>query len=413
MNRTIKEIPQSDIDTYINLACMAYPSFKDLSAEGLQSFKELIKVRFEDESTHYFGMYQDNQLIAAMRLFDFKMNFLDQMIDASGLASLAVDLLYKKQGIAKEMIAFYEDYYKKQNIPIAMLLPFKTDYYFKQGYGYGSKINRYKIKAIDFPQCKDTSTLYHVPKEYIEEIHYCYDIFHKQHHGLLNRISDEKYDYLNNHDYYIVGNYVHQIITGYMIYYFENGKEDNYTINNMIVVELVYLDSATLDKLLGFIHKQADQVNLVQIDTCNDNFHMLFANPLNDTQNYIPYGYLESNVQGIGPMYKILDINQAFKQVSYRNYNHVNAKVKFDITYEDDSITSTVVHFVDGQAILDQSDYDVTLSMSINHFSSLFVGSTNLNELHQLGLITLDDLSYLNILNLAFICQKPYVNTDF
>jgi len=412
--RIIKEIPYSDIDTYIKLACDAYPSFKDLSDEGIASFKKLVEVRFKDETTHYFGMYENDQLIAAMRLFDFKMNFLGQLIDASGLASLAVDLLHKKKGIAKEMVAFYEDYYRKQNIQIAMLLPFKTDYYFNQGYGYGTKLNRYQLQAKDFPKYDDLSTLYRIPKQYIEETFYAYDIYHKQTHGLLNRISDEVYDYLNNDDYIFIGNYVHQIITGYMVFYFENGKDDNYTINNMKIVEMVYLDSITLQKFLGFIRNQSDQVNLVQIDTCNDNFHHLFKNPLNDSQNYYPYGYLETDTQAVGPMYKLLDIKEAFNQVSYRNYNNVNLKVRLSIIDENNITNNTIVHFVDGKALLDQDNYDVTVTLSINHFSSLFVGATNVNDLYQLGLLSLDNISYLDSIHLAFIVkQKPYVNTDF
>jgi hypothetical protein len=282
------------------------------------------------------------------------------------------------------------------------------------GYGFGSKINRYRIKASNFPKYKDTSSLKFLDYFNIDEIITTYNEYQKQNHGILNKISDEIYDLKVNSKNIIVGNYNNKDLTGYLIFEFEEGNDNNYTLTNMIIKEFVYLDNTTFKKLLGFINKQTDQINLVQIDICNENFYHIFDNCLNDSNNYIPYGYLETNTQAIGPMYKILDIDLALNKYNYRNYNNVNLDLRLNIINECDNIEEHIIKFRQGFITTKQDNYDVSMTISINHFSSLFIGAISINDLYQYGLIEVDDLSYLDILNLAFIVlNKPQCNTDF
>ena len=47
-----------------------------------------------------------------MRLLDFKLNYHGQMLAASGVGMVAVDLLQKKKGLAKDLINYYLDHYE-------------------------------------------------------------------------------------------------------------------------------------------------------------------------------------------------------------------------------------------------------------------------------------------------------------
>ena len=413
--REIKALKKDDFDNYVmNIAYKAYPSFKDYSDDGIASFKRLANIRYEDEKSKFWAMYEDEKLLAAMRLIDFDMNFFNTMIKSSGLASLGVDLLHKKEKIAKEMIIFYENLYREKNIPIAMLLPFATDFYKKMGYGFGPKMNRYRIKASNVPACFEKADLRYVDRDNLAELFNLHNQYVKQVHGMLEKISDEIDDLLTNNQNIIVGNYENNKMTGYLVFEFENGKDDNYTINNMIVKELVYLDSVTLRKLLGFIKKQEDQVNIVVFDTQNEGFVHLFANPLNDSLNYIPFGNLETNTQAIGVMYKILNVKQAFELYNYRNYNNVSLKTKLVIVDEYQNEAEVFVEFVDGKALTTNTEYDVCLKLGIADFSSLFLGCITIKDLYRHGLLELDNLEYLDKLSLAYtVDTKPECNTDF
>ncbi|WP_423363071.1 GNAT family N-acetyltransferase [Mycoplasma sp. P36-A1] len=415
--REIKEMSlDRDLNDYVELAYNSYPSFKDNSFEGKEKFKELIRIRFNDPTSKYFGMFDDDVLIGAMRIITFEMNLFNVIVKAGGVASVAVDLMFKKQKVARELILFYEQYFNNLGIPIVSLLPFNPKFYKKMGYGLGTKLNQYKIKATDFPIDSNEADIRFITcKSQVDELLAFHDKVVKQTHGMFNRMVDEIYDIENNSDIKIVANYNEEDkIDGYFIYEFENGKDGNYTINNMFIKEFNYTNITAFEKLLGFIKKQDDQVNLVIINTLDDNFAYVFDNCLNDTNNYTDYGFLETNTQYIGPMYKILDVKHCFKLYNYRNYNNVNVNFKIIVVDESNNFTECIINLESGNIIVDASDYNVTIKMNIAYFSALFIGSTSVLGLYRLGLLEIDNLAYLNILDLAFYTPfKPRCNSDF
>ena len=412
--RKIKKFRQADFDNYIDLAYKAYPSFKDYSDEGIEEFKRLSKIRMTDGKSQFYAMYEDDKLSAAARLMDFDMNFFGTMIKASGLASLGVHLLHKKEKIAKAMMDFYEDYYRKKDMPIAMLLPFATDFYKKMGYGFGPKMNRYRIACSNIPACFEKADLRYIERNNLDELFEVHNRYVKKVHGMLEKISDEIDDLLHNNENIIVGNYEDSKLTGYLVFEFRNSKDDNYTINDVFVKELIYEDATTLRKLLGFLKKQEDQVNIVVFDTQNEGFVHVFNNPLNDTKNYVPFGNLETNTQSIGVMYKILNVRQAFELYSYRDYNNVSLKTRIIIVDEHNNEEEILIEFIDGRAVSDGRDHEITMKLGIADFSSLFLGCITIKDLYRHGLLEVDNVDALDMLNLAYLVDaKPECNTDF
>lgn len=414
--REIKELTLEHLDEYVELAYNTYPSFKDNSTEGKEKFKKVAVMKITDPNSHFIGMFEDNTLLAAMRLVNFEMNFFGKIVPASGLASVAVHLMHKKEKIAKIMVDYYETFYKERNIPIASLLPFTPEFYKKMGYGLGTKMNQYRIPAKRFPAYFGKMNLKFIKDDKgIKEIINFYSKMLQKTHGMFSKMIDEITDLYENPDNKIIASYDdNNDIDGYLIFEFINDKEDNYTINNMYIKELHYNTSKALGKILGFIKKQDDQVNLVVYNTQDEFFAQKIDNPLNDSLNYVNYGNLETNTQLIGIMYKVLDVAQAFKEYDYRNYNNVTLKVKFDITDENGNNNTIIVHFDNGKANIMEDEYITTVSLNIVDFSSLFVGSISIIGLYNLGLLSIDNLEYLKLLDLAFYCPiKPMTNTDF
>lgn len=416
--REIKVVTLDYLDEYIELAYNTYPSFKNNSLEGKEEFKKVAIMKITDPQSHFMGMFEDDKLIAAMRLIDFKMNFFNQIIDASGLASVAVHPMYKKEKIAKMMVEYYENFYLDKNAPIVSLLPFRPDFYKKMGYGLGTKMNQYRLHAKDFPAYYEKMNLKFATSEKDKKA--ILDFYHQQimssKHGMIYKIIDEITDLYNDYNNKIVISYNQENeIDAYLIFEFENGKEHNYTINNMYIKEVQYTTADSLNKILGFIKKQDDQVNLVIYNTQDEYFAQKIDNPLNDSLNYVSFGNLETNTQLIGIMYKIIDIEQAFKLYDYRTYNNVSLNVCFNIIDENAIEKTYYINFKDGKASLVKGqEADVSVSLSIIDFSSLFMGCISVVGLYNLGLLEIDNLEHLNTLDLAFYTPtKPMNNTDF
>ena len=93
-------------------------------------------------------MYKrQDELLATMKLIDLSVNFFGKIRPASGLMALGVHPLHKKKGVAKDMVKFFEKYTKESGSLVAMLLPFRMDFYRQMGYGYGSKLDEYRIPS--------------------------------------------------------------------------------------------------------------------------------------------------------------------------------------------------------------------------------------------------------------------------
>ncbi len=414
--REIRELDTSHIDAYTEIAFKAYPSFKDFSPEAMNAYKEVaIETMVHDPVVTFYGMFEGEKLIAVMRHFDFEMNCFGKKIPVAGLGFLGVHLMHKKEKAAREMVAFYEAHYRERKMPISLLLPFRPDFYKKMGYGHGTKMNQYRLETRRIPRYDGPSDLRYLRKEDLEALLASHGRVADKTHGMITKFGDEIRDYFSDPFHQIVASYdAGGKIEGYMVYQFRNGKPGNYTINQMYLKELIYERVDVLAKLLGFLRKQEDQVQLVIFNTQDEHFHYLFDNPLDDSLHYIPYGYLQTNVQAIGVMYKILDVREAFRQCAHRNYNSVTLGVRFLIENEHDEVEELIVSFEDGLALLDRGTVDVTVECHLSDFSPMFLGSTSVRGLHSIGLLRVDDASHLDRLHRAFDTpHKPVCYTDF
>ena len=416
--REIRKLSENDIDAYTDIAFNAYPSFKNFTKEAMEEYKKVATdILNNDPLVTFYGMFEDDKLIAVMRLFDFQMNCFGKIITVSGLGFLGVHLMHKKEKVAKAMVEFYEEHFKSRGIPFGLLLPFRPDFYKNMGYGLGTKMNQYRLQTVRIPAYYGDSDLRYIKEEGISKLLDCHTRVVNKTHGMMKKFGDEIRDLFGDEYNRVVGNYdLNGNINGYLVYKFQNGKAGNYTINNIYVKELIYENTEVLRKLLGFLRKQEDQVNLVIFNTEDENFAFLFDNPLNDSLNYIPYGYLETNTQAIGVMYKIFDVKKAFAQCAHRNYNNANLAVRFLIKddFSKEKEEEVIVRFEKGVAILNSKEFEVTVKINIAEFSSLFLGCVSIKGLFNLGLLEVDNEQLIEELDRALYCnEKPVCYTDF
>ena len=74
------------------------------------------------------------------------MTLFDQQVDIGGVGLISVDLLHKKEHVAKNIMKAFHNHYRSQGVTLTALYPFRPDFYVKMGYGLGKKMNQYKFK---------------------------------------------------------------------------------------------------------------------------------------------------------------------------------------------------------------------------------------------------------------------------
>jgi hypothetical protein len=136
----IREITSREMGDFMRIVLNGYPRLDmPLEAEAL-GFSERILNEAGDPSLSHIGFFRDDEMHGVMRCHDLQMNFHGKMIPVGGMGLLAVDLLHKKEHVAKKLMEYYHGLYLEKGACVTLLYPFNTLFYRRMGYGYGSKI---------------------------------------------------------------------------------------------------------------------------------------------------------------------------------------------------------------------------------------------------------------------------------
>ena len=133
--RNIRKLKKEEYKAYAEIARNAYPAF-DMKTDDMVEYFE--KTASDNPTIDFYGCFEDDNLLGGMRLHDFVMNFQGKELKAGGVGFVAVDLLHKKRKVCKDMIIYYLQYTKESGAPLAVLYPFRPDFYKKMGFGYWS-----------------------------------------------------------------------------------------------------------------------------------------------------------------------------------------------------------------------------------------------------------------------------------
>lgn len=423
----IRPLHPGDIHQYIEIYLNAYPSGKDLSADGIRYYTEkTLKAMSDFDDINFFGYFHDNKLVATMKLIDFSMNLYGKMVPATGLMALGVHPIYKKQGIAGRMVEFFEDYTKKSGALVSLLLPFRVDFYRRLGYGCGTRMTRFHIPTDQLPKSATDSalTLELLDKSQIGDVLSCYEDFAEHNHGALKKFSEEIRDIKEDCDTKYIGCYDDEFLEGYAAFKIINDSSANYTINHIEVKELIYSNSTVLRKLLHGLRMQSDLASSVILTTGEEDFYHILTSPQDVTGNYYDFGFLQTNTQALGTMYKIPDLPRFIAASYYREFPHYTLSVGITVTSEDGGdIEKLGVLFQpdEGSSKVSRmscepfsSGSDVFIRIKLSDLSAVLMGSARINALVRLGAVTLSDDSFVEALDRLFLAeQMPYTNTDY
>jgi predicted acetyltransferase len=411
----VRRIRNDEFEEYARITLDSYPAmFTDVTEERRRGWIERMKAtQDEDDSINYYGCYRGGEMVGAMRLHDFKMTLYESPILVGGVGNVCVDLLRRKEHVSKEMMEFFHRHYRGRGAKLVALYPFRPDYYVKMGYGYGRKMNQYRFRPEDLPRGSRENVSY-LGEQDKEAVKGCYNRYARRTHGMIEK-GDRFFGRFFSR-YKVVGYKVDGEVRGFMAFTYRKLMEDHILLQNIEVHTFVYETPEALSGLMSFLGAQLDQVDRVVLNTQDDDWHFILKDPRNGVP-HIFYTSQETNVQGVGIMYRVIDVRGIWEELADHSFNGVSLKVKFTVrdSFLPENDGAVVVHFTDGKpVVVDDGGYDVEATLDVAWFSSLIMGVVDFRKLWAYGRVTLSDVSYVELLNRLFHAdRKPETIEEF
>lgn len=408
----IRKLEVHEIKDFIDIAANAYTGVMENTEES----KERLINHYQEtqekiDTINLYGAFRDGKMIGGMRLHSFDMNYDGKTVKAGGVGFVAVDLLHKKEKVAKELITYFIQAFK--DYPIIALYPFRPDFYLKMGFGYGTKINQYHIVPTALPSHGKKDLLKFVGVEESDELFNCFNKFASRQHGMIMKQQFEMKRLFNDQNKRIIAFYKDNVLDSYVSFTFKKASETNFVLNNIVIDEMIYNSNEGFLALQTFLHTQGDQINRIVFNTQDESFYHVLQDPRNHTNEMIPSVYHESNTSGVGIMYRMNKVSELLEG-KYVGVKNCSVRITVNDTFMNES-NNLYFDVIEGQIIMKEhaeSPIHVTLDMA--SFSSLVMGSVDFASLYRYGKVQVCDQHEIEILSTIFkVNSKPVCMTLF
>jgi predicted acetyltransferase len=411
----IRPLSDSELASFVDIVAHAYPGFDRLAPEAReQDLERLRAAQQADPTVQVYGLVRDGQVLGGMRIHQFRMQVRTVRIPAGGVGLVAVDLLHKKEKVAKEMMAFFLRHCRREGMPIALLYPFRPDFYRRMGFGYGTKMSQYRVRPASFPRAGSKEHLVQLGLDDREALSACYSRLLARTHGLLEK-SDREWDrLLQNPRLRVVAYREGSDVRGYMAFRFHKGS--HFVQNDLEVVELLYESDEARAELMTFLHTQADQIERVVVNVQDELFHHLLEDPRDGSDHLIPSVYHQTNTQGVGIMYRLVDVGTFFEALRHHPFG---ADCRLRITLDDSFLPENAGSYVfgfrqTGVEPVCEGDEEVEIQLDVADFSSVAMGVVPLQQLVAYGRVEITEPALLDrVTTLFWNGQKPICLTPF
>ena len=408
-----------DYRRWIDLCADAYPVVKlQTVAQRNAAFEEQRDLAQRQPEHRLVGAFRDGVLVGGMRVYDFTMNVRGAQVFTGGVGSVAVGLAYKRRGIARDLIAGFLREYRERGAALAVLYPFRPAFYRKLGFGYGTKLNQYRIALDSLPAGGARDCVHRLERRDSEQFLALYARVQARTNGLIRRETWRAAQRLEAETMYTFGYDDGGSLRGYLTFEFRLGKPGTTNRNELYVHELLYETPAALAGLLAFARSQSDQFSALIINTQDPDLHVLFDDPRNGSDRTLyPPIHHETNAQSLGLMYRVIDAAQLVRAVGDVTFGDLSATVRVDLAdaFLPQNAGSNVIAFTGGRPALAVagSPADVDLAIDVIDFSALIAGSVRLRSLVAYGRAVLAKPEWLARLDAAFAAEPPQCLTRF
>lgn len=413
-NGEIRKLLDNEFDSYVEVFHGAYPALAySMSDEKKQQLiKSLIKTNDEDAEVNYYGYFRDGKLLGAMIIYDFEMRIFSVNTTVGGIGDVCVALLHKREHVGKELLIFFHKYCLEKGIPLALLYPFRPDFYSRMGYGFGKKMNQYSFKPINLP-VTSKQNLRFLNSSDIKKTAECFNRVATQVHGMILRRENKFKNMFDNLK--VVGYEENNRIEGFIAFRFKQIDKDNFIRNNILIRELVYENRNVFRSLLSFLRTQNDQIHRIIYNTPDDHFHHLLLDPRSQGNKSFFHISQETNISGVGMMYRVTNTSRMFEVLKDHNFGTQSLKLKVTIfdSFLPENDGSTIIHFKEGKSIVVSSDeFDVEIKLRVTEFSSLIMGVISFRKLFRYDLAEISNPDYIEIVNQIFRVEEPPITIE-
>lgn len=414
----VKRLKDEDFKQFVEIVANAYPGMVLLSSEDKQKMEErILKTQKEDDDVNFYGLFRDGQLLGGMRIHNFNMRLRSAKVRTGGIGMVAVDFMHKKEKAAKGIVTYFLRHCRNNGMPMAALYPFRPDFYKKMGFGFGTKMNQYSVRPWQLPKGSTKAHVAFLQEQDKQLLLDCYSRIAESTNGMMDRSETELDNMLSVVQNKLVVYKSNGRIEGYIIFAFKKVREDNILKNNMFIREFLYENNTALMELMTFLNSQEDQIDRIIINTQDEDFHHMLYDPRDASDNLMTPVYHESNLQGVGIMYRITDTKALFEAMCDHDFNGVSCRLRMNVRDNllEENNGAVTVHFNNGIASLAaEEDYEAEINIDIADFSSLIMGSVTFKSLLRYGIVEISDRRKAETVNKLFQAdQKPVCLTMF
>ncbi len=381
-------ISNSQLKKYARISALAYPGFNTTPEKLFEKFQELNK---NDPDSIFYICEDREKVLGGMRVIDYEMNYNSQFIKISGIGMVAVDLTAKKQGVAKRLLSYYLDVSNKNEQYIAILYPFRPDFYYRMGFGYGPKYYNYSFRPSSLNKLEDYDSISYLSGDDLPLIADCYLRYSQQQHGFCKRGSFELNQFRKKFlkEGTIIGYKNKGHIDGYLYFVSKKVNENNFLRHKLVIKEWIYNTPEAFSALCGFLNIQKDQYDFIEYETQKDNFYFAFSDirrsELEISQN-IAHRVAHS---GIGLMYRVVNVEKFITKILSKDKIEC-PDIEIALAIEDSfmPVNQRVFKLAVNKnevSLKESLNNPIQINMNISEFSSLMVGSAKLQNLYQIG----------------------------
>jgi len=411
----VRRIKDQEFEDYMRITLDSYPAmFTDVTEDRRKGWIERMKAtQNEDDSVNYYGCYRGGEMVGGMRLHDFKMTLYGSPVLVGGVGNVCVDPLHRKMHVSKELMEFSHRHYRGRGAKLTALYPFRPDYYVKMGYGYGRKMSQYRFRPGDLPRGSRENVSY-LGESDVDALTACFNRHAHRTHGMIEKRKGYFERFINR--FKVAGYREGGEVKGFVGFGYEKLREDNVLLQNLEVHTLLYETPDALRGLLGFLAAQLDQVERVVINTFDDDLHFVPRDPRDGVPSMF-YTSQETNVQGVGIMYRVIDARGVWEELDGHGFNGISLRVKLTVrdSFLPENDGSVFIHFTEGRPkVVEEDGYDVEVGIDVAWFSSLVMGVVDFRKLWAYGMAEVSDESYVDTLDRLFhVDLKPETVEEF
>jgi predicted acetyltransferase len=413
----VRKLAWEELPRFVDIAATAYPLFIPQPGGTLQSFADELKSRVEgDPRMGLWGFFRDGSMLGGMIFYDFRMNLFGNLAPVGGVGLVSVDITSRKQHVARDMMRFFLKYYDDHGAPLAALYPFRPDFYRKMGFGFGSPAYEHVIPPERLPSSEMRKFVRLATMEDAPAIAACYWGAFTSTHGLFEKHELDFRRPLEKSSSRIaifegVGG-----VQGYAVFGFEKVPLKNMVLQDVVVTEIVWNTREALEGLLGFLSSLGDQVRFIRMHLQDEEFVNVLVDPRDDSGRIFPHVYHQSSVQGIGIMYRILDLKWFFEMTAGHRFG--TESFTLTIALRDEFMQesgNTIVRFEDGVAkVIPKARPGLRMTIGIDSLTSLMLGCVRFRSLYEYGLANLSDAASVEVVDAAFrLPRRPICWTAF